>query len=307
MKRKYLAAVIMLLCLAGCSTKETEPVLPAENLKPRQDILQKKEEIEAEAEAQMETEVETNAEIEAETETETETVADEDVWLSWESVITGTYPFDWTAETLYFAGEISPELELVNEGLRNEVDNQRMRYESCLELGEDKCLENGESWGDIWAYPVVSGEYLNAITVWKERMYFKTGDEKTWDTVSSIVYDTKENRVISIEEAFEWAGTSLEEAEQAVSEYIAEKQLGMYEGLSSYDFMMLEGTTPVFMIGALLCETPGMNSWPVFFTWTDGKVELTEDHPVLLHMVDTRQDWLSCLYGMGQYEDTVGN
>ena len=225
MKRKYLAAVVMLLCLTGCSAKEIEPVLPAENLKPRQGILEKKEEVETEAEAEIETEVETNAEIEA----ECEAVIEEQVWLSWESVITGTYPFDWTAETLCFAGEISPELELANEDLRIEVDNQRMRYESCLELGEDKCFENGESWGDIWAYPVVSGEYLNAITVWKERMYFKTGDEDTWDTVSSIVYDTKENRVISIEEAFEWAGTSLEEVEQAVSEYIAEKRLGMYE------------------------------------------------------------------------------
>ena len=169
-------------------------------------------------------------------------------------------------------------------------------------MSEDERWENGASWADVWAYPLSGERYLNAIWTQRERMHFRVAETAPWTLVWSMVYDTAEKRMVSLEEALALANTDPGELEQAVYEYASEHQLGTCENTSSLAFYMTEEGTPVFMIGAIVYQDGAPTSWPTFFTWRDGLVEWTAEHPLPLYLVDTNLEDLSCLQGMGQYD-----
>lgn len=215
----------------------------------------------------------------------------------------GVFPTDCTLETLQFTGHADSELDEANESLRIDTESQRARYLEALTMTEEERFFNGASWGSQLAYPVTQGRYLNAVTVQAEHMCYRVEGDRTWNLVSSIVYDSEENRIIPIEEALALAGVEHGDIERAVWEYVKQRGLGTYENWSSLDFLMLEDGTPMFMLGAIVYREGEPTAWPTFFTWTNGRVEWTDEHPVPLYMVDMDWEGMACQKTLGQYDE----
>ena len=294
--KKYMFFLLSAMLLFGGCAKESEPIQETvvqvtEKEKSKADLLKKDEETSAAVQ-------ESNAE-------ELEEVQEEIV-LTWTSLREGTYPMDCTLETIQFSGSDDIKLSAANEDMRIGSDNQWQRYSHCTDQGFEACMENAETWGDIWAYPVSNERYLNAVSVWREKMYFRIGEEFTWNTVSSYVYDKEKKQFVFLEDALTYAQTQTEQIEQDIADFIFNTGDGEYDGLSSMAYVMLEDGTPMFIVGALI-DSPDAPVWgPVFFTWTDGYVECTDDHPLPLHLLDTAQDLLACQESMSQfYENEI--
>ena len=123
-----------------------------------------------------------------------------------------------------------------------------------------------------------------------------------WNMVSSIVYDKEERRIVSLEDAFAMAGMDQGQLERELMAFTRQQNIGVYEDLSSLAFYMAEDDEPVFMVGAVVNIPWGRVPWTTFFTWDGGEIAWPHDHPMPLGIVDTMQDGLSCLAGMGQYD-----
>jgi len=225
------------------------------------------------------------------------------VRLTWDTRSEGEWPLDCTLETLQFADHDNEKLDDINEQLRSNTESELQRYYDCAALREDERYEQSASWGDIWVYPVSGERYLNAVWVWRERTHFYTFEPEPWKLVGSVVYDTGEDRIVTLEEAYEKASVDQGDLEKAIWEYVADQEIGIYEKLSSCAFYMEEDGTPVFMVGAIVNQPELPIPWTIFFTWRNGIVECTVDHPLQLYQVDTEfQDELSCFKSMGQYD-----
>ena len=226
-----------------------------------------------------------------------------EVWLSWTSSAEGDWPFTQTLETLEFCGDLNAALEDANASLRMDAENAKGYFEECKVMGEAACYENGGSWADLWAYPVTTDRYLSAVTVRQENMHFRVeGSTMPWNMVSSIVYDKEEQRIVSLEDAFVMADVDQGRLEGELMAFTRQQNIGIYEDLSSLAFYMAEDDEPVFMIGAIVDIPWGRVPWTTFFTWDGGEIAWPHDHPMPLGIVDTMQDGLSCLAGMGQYD-----
>ena len=227
----------------------------------------------------------------------------EPVSLGWVSQSRGEWPFEVTVEQLQFYGSDDPALEEANDYMATDVESVLFYYETAREKGEDKCREDGDTWGSLWAYPMTTERYLNAATVYRGNMYFRTGDITTWDLVySNFVYDKEEARLISLEDAFAMAGVDQGALEQEIWEYTDRQNLGVYEDLSSLGFYMAPEGHPVFIIGGIVRSPEAEYGWPTFFNWENGEIRWSGEEPVPLYLVDTAQDALSCQQGMGQYD-----
>lgn len=227
-------------------------------------------------------------------------------YLTWDVQATGEWPMDCTLETLQFVGFEDEELSDANQQMRENTECEWQRYQDCVALSEEERFEQSASWGDIWAYPVSGQRYLNAVWVWRERTHFYTDEEEPWKLVDSIVYDTAQSRVVSLEETLGRMSVDPGDLEQAVWEFATEQQIGRCGKHNSLAFYIEEDGTPVFMIGAIVNQPEIPIPWTTFFTWRDGVVEWTAEHPLPLYLVDTHhQDELSCLKGMGQYDGTA--
>lgn len=299
MKKWIVSLLALVLLLSGCSGEAGENTGGQSDLTPRPDAL---------TPAGQETpQPSGNQEDETTQKPETPQGGGAAVkatpYLTWDAQATGEWPLDCTLETLQFAGFEDEELSDANQQMRENTECEWQRYQDCAALSEEERFEQSASWGDIWAYPVSGQRYLNAVWVWRERMHFYTDEEEPWKLVGSIVYDTAQSRIVSLEEALGRMSVDPGDLEQAVWEFATERQIGRCEKHNSLAFYIEEDGTPVFMIGAIVNQPEMPIPWTTFFTWRDGVVEWTAEHPLPLYLVDTHhQDELSCLKGMGQYD-----
>lgn len=224
------------------------------------------------------------------------------VYLDWEGVSEGTWPFAVTLETIQFHGHDDPELEAVNSALRMEADVQREYYENALNKGEDRCRADGNTWASLWAYPITAERYLNALTVVRNHMQFRVDTANTWNLVTGVVYDREEKRTLTREDAFSLANVTERDVLKDVEAFCARQEIGVFEDLSSLFFYMEPDGNPVFIIGGVVRMTETALGWPTFFNWNQGEIYWSGEEPVPLYLVDTQRDGLSCLQGMWQYD-----
>ncbi len=225
------------------------------------------------------------------------------VSLGWVSESRGSWPFEQTLETIQFYDHTDPALDDANESLRFDAENHAGYYDAAVAKGEDQCRIDGDFWGSLWAYPMSGERYLNTVTVQRTHYYFRTDQPRTWNIVqSNYVYDKEEARLIELDEAFAMAGVELGELEKEIWEYTENQNIGTYEDLSSIGFYMAPEGHPVFIIGGIVRGYEDPYGWPTFFNWEKGEIRWSGEEPVPLYLVDTAQDGLSCLQGMGQYD-----
>lgn len=227
----------------------------------------------------------------------------EPVTLGWTGQSQGEWPFEVTVEVMEFHGGDEALLKEANDYMAADAENMLWYYEAALDKGEAQCLMDGDTWGSLWAYPMSGERYLNAVTVQREHMYFRTGGITTWDIVcSNFVYDKEEQRMIALEDAFAMADVDQGYLEQEIWEFADHQGIGTYEDLSSIGFYMAPEGHPVFIIGGIVRSPEAEYGWPTFFNWENGEIRWSGEEPVPLYLVDTAQDELSCLQGMGQYD-----
>jgi hypothetical protein len=277
--KRILSCLCLILFLTGCTGSSGDSSPPPEKEEQRQQQTQVPEQ------------------------TPPEDPAPPEVSLVWESVSQGVWPFEQTVELLQFSGSELPELLDANDEMLENAENQMAWFEAAYEKGEDLCYADGDSWGSLWAYPVTTDRYLSAVTVQREHMQFRIDDPYSWNIVSSnFVYDKEEQRLISLDEALDRMDTSVGDLAQAIWEFTANQNIGTYEDLSSIGFYMDPEGYPVFIIGAVVYGHGPSVGWPTFFNWDNGEIRWSGEEPLPLYLVDTAQDGLACLAGMGQYD-----
>lgn len=146
-------------------------------------------------------------------------------YLTWDVQSEGEWPLDCTLETLQFAGFEDEELSDTNQQMRENTECEWQRYQDCAALSEEERFEQSASWGDIWAYPVSSQRYLNAVWVWRERMHFYTDELSCLKGMGQ--YDGA--AVISEEEAADILSEIYE-----VQEYLSQGMQMMFDGSSEW-------------------------------------------------------------------------
>ena len=103
--------------------------------------------------------------------------------------------------------------------------------------------------------------------------------------------------MITLDAAMERAGTTWDQVERDVQRF-AVGSFGGYGGPTSMAFYMDEEGVPVFLVGAIVGES---DEWPNFFTWDQGSVEWSGQHPMSLLEVDPLEG-LFCRSGAVEYD-----